>query len=165
MTTTRIAKPFRTLFKLLLDNNIKFLVVGGWAVITHGYVRYTKDLDLWMVLDPSEASRVYQVLEQAGFAPPIDATMTLQLSHAVLRLGSEPIRVDLMTACDGCEWKTAWARRHVVELDDMPIPVLSLKDLRAAKKAAGRHRDLDDLENLPPLEDEEEPEGPAPHAG
>lgn len=156
MTMTRIPQPFLKLLKRLLDEHIDFLVVGGWAVITHGYVRYTKDFDLWMVLDPSEAGRVYRVLEEVGFKPPIDAPMILQIQPSVLRLGSDPVRLDIMSACDGCDWPSAWNRRLLIDLDGLQVPILSLRDLRAAKRAAGRHRDLDDLENLPPVEGEDD---------
>jgi len=75
--------------------------------------------------------------------------MRLQSERSVIRFGKSPYRVDVMTSCDGCNWADAWKRRVVTEIDGLEVPVISLEDLKAAKRAAGRHKDLDDLEHLP----------------
>lgn len=149
MDTTPLPPRFRTWLKSLLDEQVEFLLVGGYAVIAHGYVRYTGDIDLWFDIDPSTASKVYRIAEQLGDPLKVDAIQKLQTLHTVIRMGESPFRVDLMTSCDGCEWSEAWRRRVIVEIDGLPVPVISLEDLKAAKRAVGRHKDLDDLENLP----------------
>ena len=74
--------------------------------------------------------------------------MKLQSLKTVIHLGSPPDRIDIMTSCDGCHWAQAWRRREIFEIDGLPVPVISLGDLLAAKAAAGRYKDLEDLENL-----------------
>jgi len=149
MDDNLLAPPFRAWLKLLIDEQVEFLLVGGFAVIAHGYLRYTGDIDFWISVDPSTASRVYRLAEHLGEPIKPEAIQMLQTEHAVIRFGESPYRIDIMTSCDGCDWPSAWARRVIVDIDGLPIPVISLQDLKAAKRAAGRHKDLDDLENLP----------------
>ncbi|MEM6392746.1 MAG: DUF6036 family nucleotidyltransferase [Planctomycetota bacterium] len=145
---------FRDLLASLKDEQIEALLVGGYAVAIHGYPRPTEDLDLWVNPDPSEASRLVRLLERSGFEVQLDWIMKLQSEFAVIRIGDPPFRIDLMTSCDGCNWKDAWSRRLTIEDDGVTIHVLSLTDLRAAKLAAGRLKDLADLEELPTPEDD-----------
>jgi hypothetical protein len=146
---------YRRMLESLDAANVDFLIVGGWAVISHGYVRTTKDLDIWIEAEMHESRKVIHVLNALGYPTEVDTIMRLSVEKSVLRLDHEPMGIDLMTSCDGCHWSTAWRRRQIVELDGITVPILSLRDLRAAKRAAGRYRDLDDLENLPPCDDAE----------
>ncbi|MEM1107627.1 MAG: nucleotidyltransferase [Planctomycetota bacterium] len=157
MATTPLPQTYLTLLKSLRDADVDYLVVGGWAVICHGYVRATKDIDIWFEPDPHQASQVISVIESLGHRVEIDTIMRLSTERSVLRLGREPFGIDLMTSCDGCNWPSAWKRRVSFELNGTSVSVLSLADLRAAKRAAGRYRDLDDLENLPPVDGENDP--------
>lgn len=141
---------YRRWLRALLDEDVDFLLVGGLAVGIHGYPRVTRDIDVWVEPDPENARRVMSVAESLGDPLPPDAIVALQVERRVLHRGEAPFRVDLMTSCDGCVWDEAKARAVMFEIDGMRIPTLSLRDLRAAKAAAGRHKDLDDLENLPP---------------
>ena len=156
MATTPMPSSYRAMLKSLSESGVEFLVVGGWAVICHGYVRSTKDLDIWFDGDMHEARKVVRVLEQLNYSVEIDTIMRLSIQRSVLRLDHEPTGIDLMTSCDGCQWAEAWKRRVLVDLDGLRVPILSLRDLHAAKRAAGRHRDLDDLENLPTVDEVED---------
>jgi len=149
MAETVLSPKFREWLKSLIDERVEFLLVGGFAVIAHGYLRYTGDIGFWISVDPSTASRVYRLAERLGEPIKPEAIQMLQTEHAVIRFGESPYRIDIMTSCDGCDWSSAWSRRVIIDIDGLPIPVISLQDLKAAKRAAGRHKDLDDLENLP----------------
>lgn len=79
----------------------------------------------------------------------MDAIQKLQTERQVIRLGQPPLQVDLVTTLEGCDWDAARARAKLVPFGDTELPVIGLEDLKASKRAIGRHRDLDDLENLP----------------
>lgn len=144
-----VPEEFRLWSKSFLDHDVDFLLVGGYAVGLHGYPRTTNDTGFWVDAEVPNAGRVMSAAESLGHPLPPDAIMRLSTHKSVYRLGDPPFRVDLMTSCDGCEWATAWARRVIIDIDGLPVPVIYLEALKAAKRAAGRHKDLDDLENLP----------------
>ncbi len=101
---TQIPSAFRELCRCLICEGVEFLIVGGYAVIIHGYVRTTKDIDLWIGLSPDAARGTLAALDELGYQVPIETITTLQTEHQVLRLAHTPHRVDIMTSCDGCEW-------------------------------------------------------------
>jgi predicted nucleotidyltransferase len=140
--------PFRTLLLSLIDEQAEFLIVGGYAVMAHGYLRTTFDLDIWVRPEPENAHAVMRAATAAGVDLPMDAVLRLQTEKQVVRLGKQPTQVDLVTSIDGCTWSETYARREVINFDGIDLPFIGLEDLRQAKRAVGRHRDLDDLEHL-----------------
>jgi len=136
----------------LNEENVEYLVVGGYAVIAHGYVRTTTDLDLLVATTEANARRIIGVLLEMGFEAdqfePRD--FTEKPNFVSVRSGAHWI--ELMTEIPGVDFEAAYANRLVAEFDGVLIPYLNLADLIRNKKAVGRLKDQADLENLPPLD-------------
>ncbi|MCL4860863.1 MAG: nucleotidyltransferase [Caldilineaceae bacterium] len=140
---------FSRLLQSLNAEGIPYLIIGGYAVIVHGYVRATKDLDIWIEADERYAEALGRALWTIGVrAPPVELMRNLRES-AGLRLGGEDTRIDLLFRVAGVDFAPSYARRVEVEVDGVALPFIGLADLRASKRAAGRLQDLADLENLP----------------
>jgi sulfur carrier protein ThiS len=128
---------------------VKFLVVGGYAVNYHGYHRNTADIDLWVAVDPENAGKISDALQQFGFAPSAVAVANFEQKGRIFRFGRPPWRVDILTDPAGIEFNECYQRRVVADLEGVIVPFISLSDLKSNKKAAGRTKDIADIENLP----------------
>ena len=141
-------RDFRDLLAEFNAHGVEYLVVGAHALAAHGHVRATKDLDIWVRPDPSNAQRVMSALRAFG-APLHDLTVEdLTQPGLVFQIGVAPVRVDVVTAITGVEFAEAWASRFETRFADQPAAVLSRDHLIQNKRAAGRKQDLADLEWL-----------------
>lgn len=135
----------------LLEARARFLVVGAHAMAVHGIPRGTQDLDVWIEPVETNAERVWRAL--AAFGAPLEALgitrSDLVRPETVVQLGLPPMRVDLLTSISGIpDFGAAWARRREEPVGGRPVPFLGREDLVANKRAAGRTKDLADLEAL-----------------
>jgi hypothetical protein len=154
----------RELIATFLRHGVRFLLVGGEAVIYHGYPRLTGDVDFWFEQTAANASRLFIALTEfwSGRIPGVVAERELLEPNVVVQFGRPPHRIDLVSSIDGVTFDQAW-RGHVEERLELegespvPLAIIGLADLVANKRAAGRHKDLDDVEHLAPLLDR--PEG------
>ena len=143
-------EDFVDFLKSLNKYTVESILVGGYAVILHGYQRTTGDIDIWV--NPTEEN--YQRLQSAikEFGLPLHAiSLDDFLSTGkvdVFTFGRPPVAIDLLTKVSGLEFDEALRNSEAVIVDGAPTRLLSVQSLRAAKLAAGRHRDLDDLEHL-----------------
>ncbi len=125
------------------------MVVGGHAVGFHGYPRATGDLDVWIAVGPQNARRMNAVLRRFGFADDsVDPSMFLE-PDKIIRMGVPPLRIEILTGLSGVDFRSCYARRTTVQVDGIEVSWIGLEDLRANKQAAGRHKDLADLDELP----------------
>jgi hypothetical protein len=127
---------------------VRFLVVGGYAVIRHTEPRFTKDLDLWIEATAENADRCFRAL--ASFGAPLAGLTPLDFTQQgyIYQMGVPPFRVDILMSLRGIESSKAWDRRDVQESDGLSIPFLSKADLIESKIRAGRPQDLLDVEAL-----------------
>jgi hypothetical protein len=140
---------FKRLLSVLASNRVEYLVVGGYAVIFHGYVRTTGDLDIWVALNSKNAARVEAAIRSMGYNPPGLKAEWFTRKGALLRIGQEPLRFDIINDIDGVTFADCYPRRVEVELEGIPVVMISLQDLKTNKKASGRNKDLADLDYLP----------------
>ena len=139
---------FREFFQLLNKNRVRYLVIGGFAVAFHGYPRYTKDIDIWLWLNPKNAERVVDSLREFGFeALGLDVNDFLE-SDTIIQLGYPPNRIDLILTPPGVDFDTCYPTRIEEEIDGVMLPFIDLDNLKKNKSAAGRAQDLADIENL-----------------
>jgi hypothetical protein len=139
-------RDYEEMLSELSSANVRFLVVGAYAVGYHSEPRYTKDLDLWVDPTPENAERVWTALARFG-APLKDIPASDFTDPKIIyQLGVEPIRIDILTSIDGCTFANAWKRRVRVQLGNVSCCVLGRNDLLRAKRAAGRPQDLRDIE-------------------
>lgn len=140
---------FRRLLSALASKSVEYLVVGGYAVIYHGYVRTTGDLDIWVALNPENAGRLESAIRSLGFNPPGLAAAWFLQKGSVLRIGQTPLRFDIINDVDGVTFAECYARRVIANLDGVEANVIGLADLKVNKRASGRNKDLADLDYLP----------------
>ena len=141
-------QDFREFVQSLNDKQVRYLVVGGYAVALHGYPRYTKDIDIWIELAPANASRIVRALEQFGFGSlGLEAKDFLE-ADTIIQLGYPPRRIDLLTTLPGVDFNQCFATKVVVEMGGIPINFIDLENLKKNKRATGRAQDIADIENL-----------------
>jgi len=143
-------EDFVDFLKSLNECKVEAILVGGYAVILHGYHRTTGDLDIWVNPTAENHQRLQRAF--ADFGLPLDAISLSDFlsteEQDVFTFGRPPVAIDLLTKVSGLEFKEAYATSEWIVVDGAPIRLLSAHSLRKAKRAAGRHRDLDDLEHL-----------------
>ncbi len=149
MATIRLPTEFKTLLNTFNSKGVEYLLVGGYAVIYHGYVRTTGDIDLWIALNSENASKAEAAIRSLGYNPPGLKPDWFLKKGAVLRIGTEPLRFDIINHIDGVQFAECFARCVKAEIDGVRVTLISLPDLKANKKASGRLKDLADLEYLP----------------
>jgi predicted nucleotidyltransferase len=149
MATVRLPPDFKEFLKLLNAHQVEYLLIGGYAVGYHGYPRATADMDIWIAMHRHNAEKVVTILKEFGFdVPELSADLFLK-ANQIIRMGVPPVRIEIATTISGVRFEECYAGRVVDELDGVEVNLISLKHLKINKKASGRHKDLDDLENLP----------------
>jgi len=139
---------FRDFVELFVANDVRFLIVGGYAVAAHGLPRYTGDLDAWVWVSSENASRVIRSLESFGFSGLGLTEDDFSQPDRVVQLGYPPYRIDILTSIEGVEFDEAWSRRIVLDLDGILVPFIGRDDLLTNKRVAGRPQDIADVERL-----------------
>jgi hypothetical protein len=139
---------FKEFVALLNAHDVRFMVVGGYAVAFHGHPRYTKDLDLWVEREPENASRLIAALQEFGFGSVGLKTGDFLEPDQIIQLGYPPNRIDLITNLKGVEFAVCYEARVVVEIEKVPVPFIDLEHLKQNKRAVDRNQDRADLEQL-----------------
>lgn len=152
MDAPLLPDDFKEFLKLFNANRVEYLLVGGYAVGLHGYPRATIDLDVWIQATDANAARVIDALRTFGFDALALEPRLFTDPRSIVRFGVPPFRIELMTSIDGVQFEPCRTRAVTLDLDGVAVPVISLSDLRVNKRAAGRHKDLADLDNLPDCE-------------
>jgi hypothetical protein len=146
MATILLPPDFKEFLRLLNSHDVEYLLVGGYAVNYYGYPRATADLDIWIAIDPVNAGKMAGALGKFGFE---QATSSLlQEPGKIIRMGVPPIRIEVLTSISGVDFPTCFRNRLIADIDGVSANLISLPDLKANKKAAGRLKDLADLEQL-----------------
>ncbi len=145
-----LPEDFRDLLIELADAGAEFVLVGGHAVAFHGHPRATKDMDVLIRADASNAEKVYRAL--AAFGAPLQnfevAAKDFATYDGMLQIGLPPRRVDIINRADGVSFDEAVADGSAFTLDGRRIPVIGRAALIKNKRAAGRAQDVADVEAL-----------------
>ncbi len=141
-------QDFKEFIQSLNANNVRYLVVGGYAVAVHGHPRYTKDIDIWIAMDEENARRMVSALQDFGFGSLGLKPDDFLTPDQIIQLGYPPARIDLLTTLAGVEFETCYASRVEVVLDGVPVSFIDLENLKKNKQAVGRLQDLADLKHL-----------------
>lgn len=142
----QLPPDFKEFLQLLLGREVRFLLIGGYAVSAFGHVRNTLDIDLWIDSRPENRVRVLAVIRE--FAFPSAQDNLLDDPKTILRMGEPPLRIEILQSIAGVTFDECWERREVFEIESLLIPTISLSDLKQNKRAAGRPKDLADLDAL-----------------
>lgn len=142
-------QDYKEFLELLEKNKVEYLLVGGYAVATHGYVRYTHDIDFLISRTEENAKKMEIVLGEFGFNSLGISIDDLMNEDQIIQLGFPPIRIDILTSISGVDnFEECFANRKVIQLDGYQVNVISRVDLIKNKKASGRAKDLGDAEEL-----------------
>lgn len=143
-------KDFREFIQSFEKNNVEYILVGGFAVILHGYPRTTGDIDLWVNRTEDNYKKIEFAFLDFGM-PLFDMTQDNFLHHKywdVFTFGKSPVAIDIMVKVKGLEFETSFKNAVFFKDEDLNLRTLSKDDLIKAKLAVKRGKDLDDLENL-----------------
>lgn len=138
---------FKELLNTFNEHEVKYLIVGGYAVMKHSEPRFTKDLDIWVEASPDNARKVFQALKNFG-APLSNLTEADFAKDGFYQMGRPPVRVDILMGLTGLDFESAWGNRVEGSYGETRTQFLSIEDLIINKRAAGRPQDLLDVENL-----------------
>ncbi|HJL40197.1 MAG TPA: hypothetical protein RMG48_02765 [Myxococcales bacterium LLY-WYZ-16_1] len=151
-----LGDDFADLLVALHDEDVEFLLVGGWAMALHGHGRGTDDLDVWVRASADNAQRVYRALIR--FGAPVHAHQVrpedFEVERYGYRFGRKPQLIEILTTVTGVDFDDAWPDRRIFELEGRKIPCIGRRALIANKRAAARPKDLADVAWL-----ESRPEG------
>ena len=141
-------QDFRDLLRAFADAEVRFLVIGAYAVAVHAEPRATGDLDLWIEPSPENAARAYAALRRFGAPLHELSESDLATPDVVFQIGLPPRRIDLLTSITGVTFADAWPDRVAVHYGDVPCAAIGRDALIENKRQLGRARDLADLELL-----------------
>jgi hypothetical protein len=149
-TPINLPDDYREFLELCIAHKVKFLIVGGYAVAAHGYVRYTRDIDILISNEEKNAKKVSAVLQEFGFGSLGITKEDLMNDDLILQLGYPPLRIDLITSITGHVNFDKLYDNHDSLLfgENMKLPVINRVDLIENKKKSGRPRDLADADEL-----------------
>ena len=146
MVPQRLPEDFKEFIQLLNAHNVRYLLLGGWAIGLYGNPRVTKDIDFLIAIDNENIERLQKAL--LDFGAPTVSNSVFQKVGNVYRLGRSPIQIDLINEADGVDFESCYKNRNIITIDGLDISVICKEDLIQNKKASGRHRDLADVEFL-----------------
>ena len=139
---------FKDLLQSLHEYNVRYIVVGGYAVIHHTQPRYTKDIDIWIEPTAANARNLMRAFLSFGI-PMIGITQEdFATPKTQFSIGVPPCEIDFLTSIPGLDFAPAWENKTISTELDFPIFYLAKSDLITAKQTAGRPQDLADLDEL-----------------
>ncbi len=143
-----LSKDFREFIGLLNENNVRYLVVGGYAVAFHGHPRYTKDLDVWIEPDEGNIDKLMAALAEFGFADSgLEAKDFLEHDQ-IIQLGFPPNRIDVLTSLEDVGFEDCYSLRVSANIAGIQVDFIDVENLKKNKRATGRLQDMADAENL-----------------
>jgi hypothetical protein len=143
----QLPEDFKDLLCLLNEHTVEYLIVGGWALGVHGYIRATGDMDIWIGQSDANIQHLLAALNAFGVPDGIDHDF-FKVHGNAFRMGNPPLRIEIITGASGINFTASYPNRVTIEADGIEVPFIGYEDLIANKRASGRLRDLADLEGL-----------------
>jgi len=145
MAKIELHPDFKDFLRLLNSHNVRYLLVGGYAVGYHGYPRATGDMDIWIEISEVNSKKVVSAFRDFGMPDETISEGLFLEKNKVIRMGVPPVRLEVITSASGVSFKKCYSNREVIEIDGISTNFISLQDLKKNKHAAGRHKDLEHL--------------------
>lgn len=152
LTKNLFNEDFQDFLQALNQCKVEYLLIGGYSVVLHGYPRTTGDMDICVRCTEENYDRIHKAFSMFGM-PVFDMNLDNFLDNQkydVFTFGLPPVAIDIITKCKGLDFEKAYLKRVIFEFEGFKIPVISREDLISVKKASGRPRDINDIENLKP---------------
>lgn len=145
----KLTPDFREFLSLLNSTGTEYLLIGGYAVGLYGFLRPTKDIDIWVATSPVNIARLRDTLLRFGFSNSVVGDQPLfDETKTMLRMGVPPNRLEVLTQISGVSFEDCYRRRQMMEIDGLSVSVIDLADLIRNKQSTGRAGDLRDAERL-----------------
>lgn len=144
----QIPRDFQEFIRLLNRHGAEYLVVGGYAVAIHGYVRNTGDIDFFIALNSSNAQKMVDVFHEFGFNMPELNKELFLAKGKIIRIGAEPMRLEVLNQIDGVEFSECYRNRKELQSDGIHINFIGLAELVKNKRATMRGKDKVDADEL-----------------
>lgn len=144
----KLEVDFIDFLRLCNEHQVKYIVVGGYAVSIHGYPRYTKDLDVCIESTGDNAMKMVTVIDAFGFGSLKLTKEDFLKKNFITQLGYEPLWIDILNEMDGVSFSTAWKNRKKVNYEGVEINFIGYKELLVLKKLANRPQDIADVAKL-----------------
>ncbi len=144
-------EDYKDMLRALCDENVRFMLVGAYALAAHGYPRATMDIDIWVMPSPENADAVTRALRR--FGAPLDNLTKEDLlkDGTIFQIGVVPRRIDIITAASGLRFEPTYQNSISVNIEGIEVRIPSIEDLILNKNATGRTKDLADAEALKSL--------------
>lgn len=143
-----IQKDFREFLALLIEHEVRFMIVGGYALAYHGAPRFTGDIDVFVKPDRENAARIINALDDFGFNSLEITIDDFQDENKVVQLGLPPVRIDIITSISGVTWEEADASKEPGLYGDVSVFYIGKLQYITNKRATGRTKDIADIEAL-----------------
>ena len=143
-----LKKDIIDFIKLCNKHEIKYLVIGGYAVSIHGYPRSTKDIDVCIEMSDLNATKMVEVIKDFGFGSLKLNKEDFLKKHFITQLGFPPLRIDILNDLDGVSFEEAWNNKKIVNIENVPVNFIGYNELIIVKQKAGRPQDIADVDKL-----------------
>ena len=134
--------------KLLNSHQVEYLLIVGYAVSYHGYPRTTADIGIWVAIQKENGEKLVAILRKFGFDTPELSADLFFKENQIVRMGSPPMRIELLTTISGVRFEECYSERIVDVIDNVEVQIINLEHLKHNKQASGRQKDLADLKHL-----------------
>lgn len=142
-------EDFADFIRCLNKYHVEYMLVGGYAVILRGYSRSTGDMDIWVNKTELNFTQLQKAIAEFGLPlAAIPKEKFFSTDYDVFSFGRPPYAIEIMTTLKGVDFIEAFEKATIQKVDDVEVIVIHLNQLIQAKKAAGRYKDLNDIENL-----------------
>jgi|WetSurMetagenome_2_1015567.scaffolds.fasta_scaffold00077_33 hypothetical protein len=143
-----IQDDLKDLFRLFNEKNVEYVIVGGYAVAFHGFVRATKDIDILFHDTSENVTRLMDALGGFGISGTLMDRDMFSKPGQIVRIGTPPLMIELINSVGGAGFEEIWSNRIFGYYGDVGVSFISRADLLKSKRAAGRPQDLRDIEEL-----------------
>jgi predicted nucleotidyltransferase len=148
MKKINLQADFLDFIKLCNEHEVKYLIIGGFAVSIHGFPRYTKDMDICIEMSNENAEKIIMVIEKFGFKSLKLEREDFLKKEFITQLGHEPVRIDIINHLECVTFNEAWNNKKVVKVENVPVNFIGFDELIKVKTNAGRPQDLVDVMKL-----------------
>lgn len=149
MASIELHPDFKDFLRLLNLHQVEYILVGGYAVGYHGYPRSTGDMDIWIAVNDANAKKVAAAVGDFGMPREYISKELFLEKNKIIRMGVPPVRIEVITGASGVDFTECYNRCVTLNIEDLDVNIISLNDLKVNKRAAGRHKDLEDIEHIP----------------